>query len=429
LDEAVDLALLKIKPKAPLTPAVLGNSDRIRVADEVIAIGSPFGLDQTVSRGIISALRKSLVIEGVTHANLIQTDAAINQGNSGGPLVDANGTVIGINTAIYTPTGAFAGVGFAIPSNQAGAFLRDEIDFPEPAPGAASGRAAAMPPPADRTVSPAGPAIVAGTPSPHTDGRETLQCTTCHQVVARPAGRAVANAMADQYGFAEPPASLATNVAAARGAPEAGYAVMGAGIRAIDPALAERLDHPAGKGVFIEAVVPGSPAAEAGLRPGDIILKVDGRRVRIPRQVAAKLTEAGNGETARLGVLRDGRRRNLTLTVAVLAPGGGTAQRPNARPVPREFDWLGMEIENFIRVLPAAAPGWEGIMGAEISEISRGSPAARAGLRAGDVIAEVNSRPVGTPALLDSAIRGAKGQTDNLLQVIRNDRDFFVVIP
>ena len=127
LDASVDLALLKIEPRAPLTAAPLGDSDRVQVADEVIAIGSPFGLDLTVSRGIVSAKRKSLVIEGTVHRDLLQTDAAINQGNSGGPLVNRSGEVIGINTAIYTPTGAFAGVGFAVPSNQARLFLSDEL--------------------------------------------------------------------------------------------------------------------------------------------------------------------------------------------------------------------------------------------------------------------------------------------------------------
>ena len=127
LDASVDLALLRIEPRAPLMAASLGDSDQTQVADEVIAIGSPFGLDLTVSRGIVSAKRKSLVIEGTVHRDLLQTDAAINQGNSGGPLVNRSGEVIGINTAIYTPTGAFAGVGFAVPSNQARQFLSEEL--------------------------------------------------------------------------------------------------------------------------------------------------------------------------------------------------------------------------------------------------------------------------------------------------------------
>ena len=127
LDERVDLALLHIALKTPLPAVILGDSDRVRLAEEVISIGSPFGLDQTVSRGIVSGIRKALAIEGVTHSDLIQTDAAINQGNSGGPLVNGEGSVIGINTAIYTPTGAFSGIGFAIPSNTVRAFLEKEI--------------------------------------------------------------------------------------------------------------------------------------------------------------------------------------------------------------------------------------------------------------------------------------------------------------
>ena len=162
MDEALDLALLKITPKAPLSPAVLGDSDAVRVADEVIAIGTPFGLDMTVSRGIVSAKRKSLVIEGVTHSNLLQTDAAINQGNSGGPMVASNGTIIGINTAIYTPNGAFAGIGFAVPSNQARMFILDEVGWlPTSTLEGASFGLVAMQTQGGGGVGAAGPAIIA----------------------------------------------------------------------------------------------------------------------------------------------------------------------------------------------------------------------------------------------------------------------------
>ncbi|MBF0392112.1 MAG: magnetochrome domain-containing protein, partial [Alphaproteobacteria bacterium] len=198
LDEALDLALLKVVPKAPLSPAVLGDSDAVMVADEVIAIGSPFGLDMTVSRGILSAKRKSMVIEGVTHNGLLQTDAAINQGNSGGPLVAANGAVIGINTAIYTPNGAFAGIGFAVPSNQARQFVLDEIgSLPSSTVDGPSFGLVALP---SQSVGVAGPPIPAGARSPHADGRQNMDCTTCHDVIrggpvtAAPGGMTVAAA-------------------------------------------------------------------------------------------------------------------------------------------------------------------------------------------------------------------------------------------
>jgi len=122
-----DIAILKIYPREALPVAVIGDSDMIQVADTVITIGSPFGLEQTVTRGIISDDSRNLVIEGQIYEDMIQTDAAINRGNSGGPLINVKGEVIGINTAIYAPTGVFAGVGFAIPVNKAKPIIREVL--------------------------------------------------------------------------------------------------------------------------------------------------------------------------------------------------------------------------------------------------------------------------------------------------------------
>ncbi|RLD16624.1 MAG: hypothetical protein DRI36_05415 [Caldiserica bacterium] len=126
-DHETDVAVIKIKAKRKFPYLELGDSDKIQVGDWVVAIGSPFGLEQTVTCGIISAIRQKVVIEDKVFENMIQTDAAINRGNSGGPLVDLNGKVIGINTAIYAPTGVFAGIGFAIPINLAKDILDDLI--------------------------------------------------------------------------------------------------------------------------------------------------------------------------------------------------------------------------------------------------------------------------------------------------------------
>ncbi|MDD5259309.1 MAG: DegQ family serine endoprotease [bacterium] len=126
-DPKTDLAIIKI-PADKLPAAMLGDSDKIRVGDWSIAIGSPFGLEQTVTVGIISARRQSLTIDNQQLREMIQTDAAINQGNSGGPLINIKGEVIGINTAIYTPTGGFVGVGFATPINKAKAILVQLIE-------------------------------------------------------------------------------------------------------------------------------------------------------------------------------------------------------------------------------------------------------------------------------------------------------------
>jgi len=116
--EKEDLAVLKISLNRALPVAKLGNSDMIEVGDLVLAIGSPFGLEQTVTLGIISDDKRDMIIDGRQYEDLIQTDAAINSGNSGGALVNIRGEVIGINTAIYAPTGVFNGVGFAIPINK-----------------------------------------------------------------------------------------------------------------------------------------------------------------------------------------------------------------------------------------------------------------------------------------------------------------------
>ena len=116
VDKETDLAVIKIDAKKPLPAAKLGNSDAMEVGDWVLAIGSPFGLEETVTAGIVSAKGRNIV-PGRQFESFIQTDAAINPGNSGGPLVNMNGEVIGINTAIYTSGGGYQGVGFAMPSN------------------------------------------------------------------------------------------------------------------------------------------------------------------------------------------------------------------------------------------------------------------------------------------------------------------------
>jgi len=118
-DARTDLAVVRIHTGHKLPHAALGNSEQVKVGDWAIAIGSPFGLAQTVTVGVISAARQSLQIEDREYHNLIQTDAAINRGNSGGPLLNIRGEVVGINSAIYAPTGVFAGIGFAVPINQA----------------------------------------------------------------------------------------------------------------------------------------------------------------------------------------------------------------------------------------------------------------------------------------------------------------------
>ena len=124
----LDLSILKVRENGPFPEAQLGDSNITAIGDYVIAVGSPFGIEQTVTSGIISGVRKSVMIEGLRYENLFQTDAPINHGSSGGPLVDLNGNVIAINTAIYAPTGVFNGTGFAIPINDCKIFLTQSLD-------------------------------------------------------------------------------------------------------------------------------------------------------------------------------------------------------------------------------------------------------------------------------------------------------------
>jgi S1-C subfamily serine protease len=119
IDPQRDLAVIKINTGFPVPTVTLGNSDMLEEADEVLAVGCPFSLEQSVSHGIISDKKRTLTIDNRTYIDLIQTDAAINSGNSGGPLINMDGEVIGINVAIYAPNRVYCGVGFAVPINQA----------------------------------------------------------------------------------------------------------------------------------------------------------------------------------------------------------------------------------------------------------------------------------------------------------------------
>ena len=127
-DAAMDLALVSIQEDTPFPALPLGDSGKLRVGDWVLAIGSPFQLQQSVTVGVVSAIRQSLLIEGQKYHNLIQTDAAINRGNSGGPLISLRGEVVGINTAIYSPSGASAGIGFAVASGEVKDFVEPILD-------------------------------------------------------------------------------------------------------------------------------------------------------------------------------------------------------------------------------------------------------------------------------------------------------------
>ncbi len=235
-DERTDLAVLRVEG-ATLPKAVLGDSEAMEVGDIVLAIGNPFGLGGTVTMGIVSAIgRGSLGI--ADYEDFIQTDAAINPGNSGGALVNTRGEVIGINTAIYSRTGGYQGIGFAIPSSMA----RDVLD-----------------------------SIVRS-------------------------GRVVR-----------------------------GYA--GFVIQALTPDIIRAFDLGDVHGALVTAVDPTGPAADAGLRRGDVIVSLRGRPVTSDGDLRTQLSRLKPGETARLEALRNGRRFQVDLVLTEPPPGPGPQGR------------------------------------------------------------------------------------------------------
>jgi serine protease Do len=322
LDETLDLALIKISPDEVLKPAPLGDSAQIQIADSVITIGSPFGLDQTVSRGIVSGLRRAVVIESITHDQLIQTDAAINQGNSGGAMVNRDGEVIGVNTAIYTPTGAFSGIGFAIPINKVKTFMQDTVKVDgQPLAGvAAMAPGGGM---ARNVAAPQGPPIRPNAPIPGNhkrDGRGKMACESCHQIIG--GGRWQGQLMPAAFGFGVPPqnAGVTTGSLSPFGLPAAAQAsaqinMQGALLEPLTPLLLSKINAQVTDGAFVASVYPNSAAERAGLQAGDIIFKIEGRWVLSPQEVATMMMNYKTGDNLRLSVYSGGQRRNLYLVL------------------------------------------------------------------------------------------------------------------
>jgi serine protease Do len=342
-DPRTDLAVLKIQGKDKFPAAALADSDRVRVGDWAVAVGSPFGLEQTVTVGVVSAVRQSLNIEGVNYANLLQTDAAINRGNSGGPLVNLKGEVMGINTAIYAPTGVFAGIGFAIPSNRAkevmsqliekGRVVRgwmgievmplDEVlakQFSVP-----DGKGVLV-----NNVLPGSPAQSAGMRRGDVvvefNGRRTVTQDALLDAVGHTppktkvevkvmregkpmtlsltAGEAPAGAEAspDEGGPAQP-------------APSAPGGVEWEGMRvvALTPALAERFGFPAKEsGVVAAEVASGGRAEAAGLMEGDLISSLNRKKTPDPAAFLAAAKAADPRKGLVFDVFRKGRWIYLT---------------------------------------------------------------------------------------------------------------------
>jgi serine protease Do len=294
-DPETDLAIVKID-RDDLQPAIFADSDEVQVGDWVVALGSPYGLSQTVTAGIISALGREAV--GLARfENYMQTDAAINPGNSGGPLVNLDGDVIGINTAISSRGGGNDGIGFAIPS----------------------------------------------------------------RMVER-----IANDLAGD------------------GTVERGW--LGVNIQSMDdPDLAASFGRAARRGVLVSGVLDGTPAAEAGLTPGDIILSIDGQRTNTPASLARTVAEYAPEAEIELEFVRDGRSMTLTATLGTRP---GDASQRSTDPVEPEIaapPRLGLELAPLDAELREQA-GLTAETGIFVRGVAADGPAARAGIEPGDAI-------------------------------------------
>jgi serine protease Do len=300
-DAKLDLALLKIEAKG-LRSVKLGDSDKLRVGDWVVAIGNPFGLEQTVTAGIVSA--KGRVIGAGPYDNFIQTDAAINPGNSGGPLFNAKGEVIGINTAIYSRSGGNNGIGFAIPINLAhsvfdelrehgrvqrarlGVMIRDIDKETMKALGLKNRHGALIPQveagsAADKAGIQAGDVIV------RIDEHQIKQAHDLPIRVAnhKPGDRVKVEIIRDGKSMVIPVVVEAMPDDVAQGNRKQGNrqkATHGLSLKKLTPEIAESLRTRAKQGIVVQQIMRGSPAFRAGIKPGDVIVKVNGRAVTTP---------------------------------------------------------------------------------------------------------------------------------------------------
>jgi serine protease Do len=302
-DQETDLAVIKIEPDKPLPVAKLGNSDSMQVGDWVLAVGSPFGLSETVTAGIVSAIGRNIV-SGRQFQSFIQTDAAINPGNSGGPLVNMAGEVIGINTAILTETNAYAGVGFAMPSNTV-INVYNQLISPEhrvargsigivfsaqenPAiarvygigTGGVTVSGVTAGSPAEQAGLKIGDTIISVDGKPVKNGDDLVS-----DIASRKPGSKVPLGFIRNGKKQEATVTVAdrAKLFAARlgddeengeeAAPK--ESKLGLTVRAVTSDMAERLDIPVGKGVIVQEVKPSSFADDVGITRGDVILEIN----------------------------------------------------------------------------------------------------------------------------------------------------------
>jgi serine protease Do len=331
-DPHSDIAVIKID-QDHLTALKLGDSDAVEVGEWVVAVGNPFGLSHTITAGIVSAKGRNTV--GITdYENFLQTDAAINPGNSGGPLIDLDGNVIGMNTAIFSQSGGYMGIGFAIPINMA-KVISDQLI-------------------------------------------ETGSVTR-------------------------------------------GY--LGIVIQDLTPLLAQSLDLSGEKGILVAQVNEDSPAAKAGLKQGDVIVGLDDQPTGTMGDFRNKIALTAPGAKHTLAVERDGKHMDLPVTIGNLSE-GSSGQAANST---KETEKYGLTLQNMTPDL-AARLDLEGQSGVVVTQVTPGSAAERAGIRAGALIQEVNRTKVENLHEFQQVITASHGDEGILLLVREGRFSRFVVL-
>jgi Do/DeqQ family serine protease len=309
-DETLDLAVLKIASDKPFPIIAIGDSDALEVGDLVLAIGNPFGVGQTTTSGIVSALARSHI--GVSDSGFfIQTDAAINPGNSGGALINMGGQLVGINTAIYSRSGGSIGIGFAIPSNMV---------------------------------------------------------------------RAFADAAKAGLDFFERP-------------------YVGAEFEAVTPQIAESLGMDKPNGALVSSVEEAGPAAKAGLKPGDVVLSLDGKPVESIEALDYRMATLSIGTNASFGVLSKGRQATMDIALE-RAPEGAKAAELTLH---GRSPFSGAKVAELSPRLAQRLGLRTDVKGVTVVDINRDSPAADFGFQPGDIVREVNGLTIDTAATLEGA--------------------------
>jgi serine protease Do len=320
-DDKTDLALLKVESLVPLSHVSWGDSDAVRIGDWVLAIGNPFGLGGSVTAGIVSARQRD--INAGPYDDFLQTDAAINRGNSGGPMFNMDGAVIGVNTAIFSPSGGSIGIGFAIPANQAKSVINQLREF----------------------------------------------------------------------GFTR------------RG-------WIGVRIQSVDDELAEGRGLDAPIGALVANVTPGGPAETAGILAGDVILEFDGKSVRDMRSLPRIVAETPIDKTVDVIVWRDNEREVLRLEVGELdeRQTASTEEPATTQPLPEQgsIELIGISVASLTPEIRLAFEIDENIAGVVITEVDGAGPAAEKGLQPGDIIIDVDQKPVASPDDVLSRVEEAR---------------------